>query len=204
MFETYFKNEVARLQSHAADADAMWIEIKDHYSEPNRYYHTLLHLDHLFQQLLPIKTEIEDWHILIFSIAYHDIIYKATRKDNEEKSAVYAYDRLTKLGLPEHDRIKCKQQITATKNHQQSSDDDTNFFTDADLSVLGSDREAYFNYTLQIRKEYKIYPDFIYRPGRKKVVQHFLAMHPIFKTEYFRFKFEQQARINLIAELQTL
>jgi predicted metal-dependent HD superfamily phosphohydrolase len=52
-----------------------------------------------------------------------------------------------------------------------------------------------------VRKEYLIYPDLIYNPGRKKVLHHFLAMDRIFKTDFFYNKFEQQARQNLRKEI---
>jgi predicted metal-dependent HD superfamily phosphohydrolase len=90
----------------------------------------------------------------------------------------------------------------ATKTHILAADSDTNFFTDADLSVLGSDWESYSAYFKNVRKEYAIYPDFIYNSGRKEVLKHFLGMNQIFKTDFFYAKFEAQARLNLERELQ--
>ncbi|HET7178254.1 MAG TPA: hypothetical protein VFI14_00955 [Chryseosolibacter sp.] len=52
-----------------------------------------------------------------------------------------------------------------------------------------------------MRREYSMYPDFLYRPGRRKVLQYFLDMERIFKTEEFASKFEKQARGNLEREL---
>jgi len=42
-----------------------------------------------------------------------------------------------------------------------------------------------------------VYPDLVYNPGRKKVLNHFLAMDSIFKTDYFYNKFDRQAKENL-------
>ena len=98
----------------------------------------------------------------------------------------------------------CVQHILATKSHAVSENNDTNLFTDADLSVLGADREVYEQYYKQIRKEYSIYPDLMYNPGRKKVLQNFLGMKRIFKTDYFYGKFEEKARRNITAELNEL
>ncbi|HMF72048.1 MAG TPA: hypothetical protein VK616_11260, partial [Flavitalea sp.] len=80
----------------------------------------------------------------------------------------------------------------------------TNFFTDADLSILGAAPDVYLNYTNMIRKEYKLFPDFVYRPGRIKVLQSFLNMQYIFKTDYFRDKYEIQAIENIRTEVQRL
>jgi predicted metal-dependent HD superfamily phosphohydrolase len=99
---------------------------------------------------------------------------------------------------------RCKNQILATKSHSKSTDSDTNYFTDADLSVLGQPWEIYRLYYKNVRKEYAIYPDFIYNPGRKKVIQHFLSMNSIFKTDYFYNQFEKVAKENLLKELSYL
>jgi predicted metal-dependent HD superfamily phosphohydrolase len=92
--------------------------------------------------------------------------------------------------------------IIASKTHLVSADQDTNYFTDADLSVLGASREVYKLYADHVRKEYRYYPDLLYKPGRKKVLQHFLDMPRIFKTEHFYHTFEEQARQNLLWELE--
>jgi len=204
MFENYFNEEALRLCNDKTLVQKLWTEVKVAYSGSNRFYHNLLHLDHLLTELLPVKNEIHDWHIIIFSIAYHDVIYYVSKKDNEERSADYAFERLTLLRLTEHEKQKCVNQVLATKMHVINSDNDTNFFTDADLSILGTDPQSYSRYTSQIRKEYRLYPDMVYKPGRKKVLLHFLSMPYIFKTELFRQKFETQARANLAQELKTL
>lgn len=140
----------------------------------------------------------------MFSLFYHDIIYNTLRTDNEERSAELAVKRLNQIAAPP-DLIKhCKTQILATKKHSVDSNCDTNFFTDADLSVLGFNWDRYSEYFKKIRKEYSFYPDLIYNPGRKKVLKHFLAMERIFKTESFFGKFEMQARENLKQELNML
>lgn len=94
--------------------------------------------------------------------------------------------------------------INATKKHDVHTDADINYFTDADLAILGSAENDYKTYFLKIRKEYRWYPDLVYNPGRKRVLQHFLSMERIFKTEYFFNKFESQARKNLGMELHFL
>jgi predicted metal-dependent HD superfamily phosphohydrolase len=103
------------------------------------------------------------------------------------------------------DKIElCKKQILATKSHIRSTDNDTNYFTDADLSVLGQNWETYLLYYKNVRKEYSIYPALVYNPGRKKVLNHFLSMDRIFKTDFFYNKFETQAKLNLQQEIESL
>jgi len=142
--------------------------------------------------------------IFHFRFFYHDVVYDATSKLNEEKSADIAKERLEILDLNNEDLQQVYEQILATKSHQKSENEDTNFLLDADLSVLGKSSKVYSEYTKQIRKEYSIYPDFLYKPGRKKVLQHFLELESIFKTEFFRNKYETQARENIEFELKGL
>ena len=98
----------------------------------------------------------------------------------------------------------CKNQILATKSHLSNENFDTNYFLDADLSVLGQGWNSYSDYFKNVRKEYSIYPDILYNSGRKKVLKHFLAMEKIFKTDYFFRKFELNARQNLQKELNLI
>lgn len=185
-------------------SEKLWLDIEKHYSLSKRYYHTLQHLESLYTQLESCREQITDWDTVLFSLFYHDIIYKATSKDNEEKSALMAIKALQEINYPKEKIRLCGEQILATKYHTVSADNDTNLFTDADLSILGSNWNTYLEYSKQVRKEYAIYPDFMYNPGRIKVIQHFLGMESIFKTTHFKHEFEKQARENLMQELELL
>lgn len=73
-----------------------------------------------------------------------------------------------------------------------------------DLKILSKDWEDYSIYFQQIRKEYSIYPDFLYNPGRKKALQHFLEHDYIYQTETFRNLYERQAKRNIQKEIDLL
>jgi predicted metal-dependent HD superfamily phosphohydrolase len=182
----------------------LWSEIELNYSNKKRHYHTLSHLVNLLKQLLEVKEKIESWETVLFTLYYHDIIYNVLKSDNEELSAELAEKRMKQINVPPEIIENCKSQILATKKHEDKSDIDTNFFIDADLSILGQDTEAYKLYFQDVRQEYSIYPDILYNPGRKKVLKHFINMDRIFKTEYFYNKFESKAKENLLKELNTL
>ncbi|WP_415326229.1 hypothetical protein [Chryseobacterium sp. MMS23-Vi53] len=182
----------------------LWSEIEKKYSEKGKHYHNLEHLKNMFAELDLVENKIENFVNISFSVFYHDIIYDATSKFNEEKSAEFAKLSLTKLKLTPFFIEKISEQIIATKAYQQSEEQDTNYLLDADLSILGKDVETYIDYTKKVRKEYSIYPDLLYKPGRKKVLKHFLELSSIFKTEYFREKYEKQARENIQFEIDSL
>lgn len=182
----------------------LWQEIEENYSAKKRHYHTLQHLENLLQQLHAVKTHIKNWNTLLFTLYYHDVIYNALKRTNEEKSAEFAQSRMQLIAVPDEHINNCVEQILATKKHAASEDSDTNFFTDADLSILGQEWDMYAAYYKNVRKEYSLYPDIIYIPGRKKVLQHFLQMERIFKTDHFFNKFELQAKENMQQELEAL
>ncbi|KAA2220307.1 HD domain-containing protein [Chryseobacterium sediminis] len=184
--------------------NSLWKEIETKYSEKGRHYHNLLHLENMFSELGAVKSNISDFTAISFSVFYHDIIYDATSKINEEKSAAKAEKRLAELHLDKNKISMISEHILATKSHQKSYQEDTNYLLDADLSVLGKDFKTYLEYTQSIRKEYSIYPDFLYKPGRKKVLKHFLELESIFKTDYFKEKYEAQAKENIAEELRLL
>lgn len=204
MLQSIFIQLIQRYTSDESPVNQLWTEIEKHYCAKGRHYHTLQHLQNMYTQLLTTKEKIRDWDTLLFSLFYHDIIYKAISKDNEEQSAALAQKHLQQIAYPQEQIQLCVQQIIATKSHTTSTDSDTNYFTDADLSILGADWPDYEAYTIAIRKEYSIYPDLLYKPGRRKVLQHFLAMDTIFKTQYFQQLFEVKARENMQKESITL
>jgi predicted metal-dependent HD superfamily phosphohydrolase len=164
----------------------------------------LKHLSHLFDELTPLWNSLKNADIVTFSIFFHDIIYDSSSHKNEEKSAEYARIFLTTYPSLQHFSANVFDQIIATKKHTRSSHEDTNFFTDADLAILGQSPNDYQTYTAAIREEYRIYPDFMYKKGRKKVLQHFLNKPFIYHTDYFRAKYEERARENLLKELGEL
>jgi predicted metal-dependent HD superfamily phosphohydrolase len=190
--------------SSTATGKELWVEVVKHYSDKKRHYHNLQHLENMLAELGVVKLQIDDWETTIMALIYHDIIYHPTAKDNEEKSAELGKERLRQLRFPPEKILKCEEMILATKNHSVSIDNDTNLFTDADLSILGKPWPVYEQYFKNVRNEYSIFPDFLYNPGRKKVLQHFLVMPRIFKTESFYGTYEQSAKSNIKKELELL
>ena len=204
MFEDDLKTNLSLISDDPQFPDVCVKEVLQQHRKKARHYHTLNHLQSIWEKLQPVKTLIQDWPVVLFAIAYHDFEYNVLKSDNEERSAGVAIERLTGLNLTTERLNRCRQHILATKGHAVSADSDCNFFTDADLSVLGADPAVYLLYAKNVRKEYRYYPDLLYKPGRKKVLKFFLDMPRIYKTDHFFELYENQARINLSAELSNL
>ncbi|AKQ45086.1 hypothetical protein TH63_04660 [Rufibacter radiotolerans] len=193
--------------SYASDphvANYLWEELKKAYTDPERHYHTLHHvaaLLHLSDQYLP---QITQPTVLKLAVFYHDAVYVTTRTDNEEKSAQLAQDRLSTLRVPAPEIAVVTDMILATKTYQSSPNPDVNLLLDFDLSILGAPWPEYLVYTHQIRKEYHLFSDYLYRNGRKKVLQHFLDLDSIYRTPDFKDRLEETARENMKKEIQLL
>ncbi len=198
--DTFFKL-LSKYNASKEQKEALWNEIEQNYSNRNRHYHSLEHLDKMLFYLTKIKAKIQNWETILFALYYHDIIYNSRKSNNEEESAKLAKKRMLEISIPNDIIQQSTAQIIATKKHSISENSDTNYLLDVDLSILGQNWKTYLTYTKNVRKEYAIYPDFLYKPGRKKVLHHFLNMERIFKTDYFYDLFEKQAKENLKREL---
>lgn len=202
--QAIFTSVVLRHTNESKLINQLWQEIEAAYYDDTRYYHTMKHLLFVYNELLQVRKNIRDWDSVLFALFYHDIIYIPTRPDNELKSAELAKDRLESIHLPLIQIEKCMKMIMATKDHAISDEDDINFFTDADLSIIGSSRSVYAEYCHNVRKEYAVLPDSIYKAGRKTFLQKLLKMPAIFKTDNFYRKYEKTARENIGYELDKL
>lgn len=201
--EKHFSTLVSEYINDAVLISSLWENINKHYSEAHRAYHNKTHLIELFKYFDLYKDNLDNPDIVAFSIFYHDIIYNIWKKDNEEKSADFAIKELFKIELSSIILAEINQQILATKTHQ-ANNNDTKWLVDFDLAILGKSSEVYKNYAKLIRKEYKLVPNFMYKKGRKKVLQHFIDKPFIYATDEFRSLYENQAKENLTNELNTL
>lgn len=171
-----FQNLTSRFTSDQSIINSLWDEIEKQYTLEIRHYHGLNHIHSMLLQAKKVKTVIANYDVFLFAIWYHDIIYKPTKKDNEEKSAILAIKRLKTLKIDEKSLNSIENLIVSTKKHNVilTQNNDNLYLLDIDLSILGTPWDTYKSYTKSIRKEYAIYPDFMYKKGRKQVLQHFL------------------------------
>ena len=181
-----------------------YLFLKEKYSESHRFYHTLRHIEDCLQKLQEISSIVENLKTLKLAILYHDIFYDPKQKDNEDKSAAYA-SRLLKNSV-KHKNIadEVKHLILLTKHPSTPVSNDEKLLLDIDLSILGAATEEYAIYEKNIRKEYIHVPKEMYSLGRSKLLWKFLKKDYVFQTEYFRSRYESQARKNLSSALRNL
>lgn len=205
-----FHNDATVLLSAARQSDqidqsiivALWDELQGYYNDSKRHYHNLQHLANLFALFDEYQSKLTEPQIVRWAIWYHDIIYNAKGKDNEAKSAQLGAERLQQLQMPDQQIAQVVKFIEATAQHLSvEATGDLAYFLDFDLAILGTSLTAYKTYAEAVRKEYRHVPGFLYRRGRRKVLEYFLNAEQLFRTSELRDRLDHQARENMRQEL---
>lgn len=180
------------------------------YSEPIRFYHTLVHLEEMLGYLEcmnDLSQTKQDEQVLILTIFFHDAIYDATSATNEEDSAKLFEEFWNECSGQENDneaKTRVIRYILATKQHTATEDDAcAQLLLDIDMAVLGKQKEAYWKYAGLIRNEYDFVEHDVFCEKRAEVLKGFLE-HDIFGTPAMKNALEEQARENLKAEIESL
>jgi predicted metal-dependent HD superfamily phosphohydrolase len=179
------------------------------YTAPGRLYHDLRHIETLLGLAADCAGEIADRDAVDAAIWFHDAVYDTRRRDNEERSAALAAERLT--GATDSDRVaRIAAMIRATAGHampdfaEAAATHDCALFLDMDLAILGS-READFDaYETAVRREYAWVNDEQWRVGRRAVLTGFLARPSVYASARFRASHEAAARRNLARAIERL
>jgi len=174
------------------------------WTEPQRHYHTLQHLEDCLATFDEVSTEAADPVSLELALWFHDAIYTPQSLSNEEDSAQLAHDFLQSAGAHAATISRVFRLILATKTHDCTVDLDAPLLMDIDLSILGSDPGRFKTYENQIRQEYDWVPWRVYCEKRSAILQSFLDRPQIFNTASFRERCEAQARLNLARSIELL
>ncbi|MDI9311107.1 MAG: hypothetical protein QM535_12900 [Limnohabitans sp.] len=196
-----FSETLSTLGFSEIEINIKWELLHKNYFKKNRYYHNWAHIEAMIKSWSAYKNQLENPVEVLLAIYYHDVIYVSTRKDNELKSAELACKELKEVDGIDLNTIY--NLILCTQTHKAITNDEK-WLVDFDLQILGRSWEIYEMYYKQIRKEYRIYPRFMYNPGRKKALEHFLEKETIYQTETFQLQYEKQARENIRREIELL
>jgi predicted metal-dependent HD superfamily phosphohydrolase len=171
------------------------------YTAPGRHYHNLSHIEDCLAALARMDNlSAAEREILVQAIWWHDVVYDATRTDNEELSA-----RLAEAHVRADISQEVGRLIRLTRTHQVQPDDRLGaILISIDLSILGAEPSRYDAYAAAIRQEFIHVPDPDYRAGRARVLSQFAARPVIFPDAGFAATFDRQARENLARELASL
>ncbi|GLS33127.1 Predicted metal-dependent phosphohydrolase, HD superfamily [Mesorhizobium albiziae] len=189
--------------------DGLKKELSQLYGAPERHYHGLAHIEVLLALAKHHRADLADPEAVEAAIWFHDAVYDSTRKDNEEKSAELATERLSGRVVAERlRRIAGMIEATATHRIPDFADEtarrDAALFLDMDLSILGAPPAEFDAYEEAVRQEYGWVDEPTWRAGRAAVLKGFLQRPFIFHSEIFRQGREKQARENIARSLARL
>jgi predicted metal-dependent HD superfamily phosphohydrolase len=190
------------LHRWAVDATAAAYALEDvrqHYAEPTRFYHTLDHIADMLETIESIGSQAHALNAVKLATWLHDVIYDSRASDNEERSADFAAQMCQKLGIAAGHAVASL--IMKTKTHDAAYDMDAKVLLDADLAVLGSSPPIYRKYADNIRLEYAWVPQSEYQTGRRQILSKFLTRPRIY---YYLTHLEEPARRNIAAEIRQL
>jgi predicted metal-dependent HD superfamily phosphohydrolase len=187
--------------------------LKSAYASPPRAYHHFGHVQDVLEHYRAVAAG-PGWHRPIevwLAVLYHDAVYVAGRSDNEAASARLAQDHLERWG-PDADinaqRVADLILLTARHGALRAEDagsgeagEDSRHFLDCDMAILGAAVETFAAYDRGIAEEYRAVPRWLYRIKRRQFFKKLLASDRIFMSDFFRDRFEAQARHNLQAAL---
>ncbi|MDO8504401.1 MAG: N-methyl-D-aspartate receptor NMDAR2C subunit [Candidatus Liptonbacteria bacterium] len=179
-------------------------DLATRYSESHRAYHTLEHIVNCLDEFEQVQHLVGNPNAVEFALWYHDAIYNTKAKDNEEKSAELAVGAAKRTSLPGNLGQSAANLILATKHAEIPADPDSRFLVDIDLSILGQSEDRFDEYERQIRKEYAWVPEDAFVSGRGAILKSFLGRPSIYSTEFFRNKYEAQARLNIARSIARL
>jgi predicted metal-dependent HD superfamily phosphohydrolase len=193
----------ARLGVAAPDT-RVFEELVACYSEPQRRYHTIQHLDECFSKLEELRSEAKHPDEVEFALWFHDAIYDTRRQDNEAKSAAWARATASAANLPAAVGDRIHSLIMGTRHDAQPQEPDEKVIIDVDLSILGASAERFDEYESQVREEYSWVPATLFRSKRRELLKGFLMRPSIFNTRKFVEAYEAQARANLERSIKRL
>ena len=189
--------------SITTDADIFDALVKAH-AQRHRAYHTLDHIAACLRHLDVVKSKTNYPHEVEMALWFHDAVYQPFSNTNEEDSAQWAVDWLTKRGAESAEIKRIESHILATKSHGAARNLDQRYMLDIDLSILGASPKVYDEFESNIRREYKRVPKLIFRRKRKAILEGFLTRPNIYITDYFQNRLEQQARVNIANAISNL
>ncbi len=175
------------------------------WSEPQRRYHTVQHLQAVLDHIDTLEEYADDPDAVRLAAWFHDAVHLPERSENEERSARLAERALPEAGVPEATTAEVARLVRLTVTHApEPGDANGAVLCDADLAILAAPPQTYAAYTASVRQEYGFVPDEAFRTGRAAVLRQLLDLPRLFHTPYGQREWAATARWNMRSELDLL
>ncbi|HVZ58443.1 MAG TPA: hypothetical protein VG935_01700 [Patescibacteria group bacterium] len=170
-------------------------DILNRHSEPQRYYHTLTHVNDVLGTFYLFPGQVDNVSLVEVAGWMHDVIQGPQA---EVKSADYAVQMIRDLQLPSIFEMPVHDAIVATEHKELPKDPSAKLLVNADLLILASSPPDFDKYEAQIRQEYSHYTDEEFIKGRLNFWDNFLGNRDsVYTPGVFYDRFEQMAQENI-------
>lgn len=196
--------------------DEVYRQLDHRYREAHRFYHTWEHIASCLHELDSAAHLCARPQVVELALWFHDVVYDPHATDNEERSATLLSEAVLRLAVEPEISVVAQGLVRATAHFAEEGwgamdlqgageiDQDMRVTLDIDLATLGSPSVQYDRHEKEIRQEYAFLTEGEWREGRGKLIEAFLARPRIYRTDFFRARYETQARENLTRSLKRL
>ncbi len=179
------------------DSAAIYLQLVASYSEPQRAYHTLDHIETCLTVFDEAVSTLDDPNAVELSIWFHDVIFELCAKDNEQRSADH-FMVITDGVFDNALRNKVYRYIMATLHcGSEITDADSKVIVDIDLFSFAMPWPDFLRDSESVRREVCHMTDEEFYPCQTGFQQTLLDRPRFFQSDYFYNKYENQARKNL-------
>jgi predicted metal-dependent HD superfamily phosphohydrolase len=204
---------VARMLALVPTGDGAKARLVAEMSGATRHYHGLNHLATLWERHVAMSPlvglDFGRAHVLMASaIAYHDAVYVAGAKDNEELSALLWLSDSASADMAAEDREWVAGTIRATTDHLRCNAGEGDWMgwarqwmVDLDLTPLGEEPDVFDRNTDDLRNEFSYLTDAEWDAGRLAFLLGFGKCGRIYRTPLVHDLFEGAARANIARQL---
>ena len=187
------------------DPDVVLGRLLNAYTDASRGHHNDRHIAECLLLLDQVGAQVGMACEMALAFLWHDVVYVANSGSNELDSMVWAIRDLTQAKVSPEICSSVASFILTYEGGLDLKTDDARYFRDIDYWIVGSPLERYQEYVTGIGKEYSAYYDERQlRDGRLSFLERLQVSEAIFLTEYFRSRFETQAKANIAWEIEQL
>ncbi|XP_043280397.1 uncharacterized protein [Venturia canescens] len=197
-----------------AVSETWFNRLNEVYSDEKRTYHNMNSLSEKLSHYNEIKDQLKNPQALLLAVFFQNFEYDPKALDGESQNLDHFNTFADEAGISPDNEVRIETcallkvaSTHSTEEHKVGGafgGEDAHYLLDLDMAILGSSPEAYTDYREKIRGEYSFLSEPMYTALRLKVLQNFVQIPNIFATKEFREKFEEQARLNIQAEVELL
>lgn len=180
--------------------DSTYSELYVAYTNPDRHYHDINHINEGLELIDEIRTFLEEPVLIEASWWWHDKVYETSptkMKLNEAMSGLEAFQALRELEAKDLFCVEVMSGIMPTLHSYIPVKTDHKFLVDIDLVRIAAPESDFDRNAEDLSKEYGITIE-AFRIGQTQFFRNFMKNRSsVYLTHYFRERYEKMAQANI-------